>query len=314
MAIRSHTIQLTATLILLPLGALVALGATRISRQAGVAVAAPRQLTLVYQDEPMYSPDGSRILYVDKPEGVGNIFMMDTNPKRPNPVRITRHAMHDDGPVWSPDGKRIAFSATDRATKVTEIFVVDATGGEPRQITHDHVMDIHPAWSPDGRRLLYTSSMESKDQSKLDVLQSYIIDVDGPDAKPRRVPADGPVNSYASWSPDGKRILFRKKTENAQNSEVFLMDSDGTHVVNLTRHPGYDRYPMFSPDAGRIVFESNRPGHSQILLMNADGSDVRVLVDGPGQLSAPRFSPDGKLVIYPRELDGEIKIFTVDVP
>jgi TolB protein len=92
------------------------------------------------------------------------------------------------------------------------------------------------------------------------------------------------------------------------------MDTSGTNLVNLSKDPGYDRYPLFSPDGNRIVFESNRAGHSQLLLMNADGSGVRVLVDGPGQLSAPRFSPDGRRVIYPRDLDGEIKIFEVTLP
>jgi len=271
---------------------------------------APRQISHISHDEPMYAPDGRTILYVDDVDGPANIFVMDTAGR--HVTRLTHHALHDDGPVWSPDGSKIAFSGEDLVTKVVEIYVMRGDGSDIRQLTRDRATNVHPMWSPDSRRLMYSSTVDSPDQKNPQVWETYMIDADGKHR--RRITRDGGVNTYATWSPDGSHILFRKKIDDLRNSEVFLMDTSGTNLVNLSKDPGYDRYPLFSPDGNRIVFESNRAGHSQLLLMNADGSGVRVLVDGPGQLSAPRFSPDGRRVIYPRDLDGEIKIFEVTLP
>jgi Tol biopolymer transport system component len=116
------------------------------------AQAGLQQVTRVSQDEPVYSPDGTRILFVSFADGPGNIFVMDAEGRRI--VRLTQHALSDDGAIWSPDGARIAYSASDRSTGISEIYLMNADGSGGRQLTHDKAFAIHPAWSPDGQRIL----------------------------------------------------------------------------------------------------------------------------------------------------------------
>jgi Tol biopolymer transport system component len=224
--------------------------------------------------------------------------------------RLTNNSLDSDGPVWSPDGTLIAFSGREPGAFM-EIYVMSADGSNLRQLTHDHVQDMHPSWSPDGTRILYTTTRDSLDQKNPTVWGTYTIRLDGSGQTSIFKPEG--VNTYASLSSDGSQLLFRIKTDGGRNSQILVMNVDGTNVRNLTNLPVYDRYPLWSPDGKTIVFESNRAGHSQLYLMNADGSNVRLLVDGPGNFSAPRFSPDGKRIIYPREIKGEIQIFTVEV-
>jgi TolB protein len=271
--------------------------------------AGPKQITHVMQDVPSYSPDGKSIVYVNDDDGPpANIYVMDADGRHPR--RLTKHPQNDDGPIWSPDGSMIAFE-TELREGLAELFVMSADGSNLRQVTHDGALALHPSWSRDGTHLMYTSTRDSKDKKNPEVWETYTIKLDGTDQK--RITSDDGINTYASYSPDGSKILFRKKIDGGKNSEVFVMNADGTNMVNLTRHPAYDRFPCWSPDGKKVVFESNRDGHSQLYVIAADGTNLRLLVDGPGNLSAPRFSPDGRKVIYPREFEGEVKVFTVDV-
>jgi Tol biopolymer transport system component len=72
-----------------------------------------------------------------------------------------------------------------------------------------------------------------------------------------------------------------------------------------------DSYPSWSPDGGRIVFESNRAGSHDIWVMNADGSDVRRLTDHPALDETPVFSPDGERIVFASEREGELDVFSM---
>jgi TolB protein len=200
----------------------------------------------------------------------------------------------------------------DRVSGISEIYLMTADGRSERQLTSDRSFNIHPAWSPDGKRVMYTSTKDSKDRryDKADNWQTYIIPVNGNGQE--RLAVEGPVNTYGSWSPDGTKVLLRRKpSSESRISEIYVMNSNGTGLTNLTHNSAYNRYPAWSPDGKLIAFESNLAGHSQILVMNSNGRETRVLANAPGAFSAPRFSSDGRQLFYACELDGEIKVFCV---
>jgi len=53
-------------------------------------------------------------------------------------------------------------------------------------------------------------------------------------------------NSEPVWSPEGRQIIF--SSERTGNYEIYMMDSNGENLRNLTNHPAPDYQPSwFTP-------------------------------------------------------------------
>ena len=66
----------------------------------------------------------------------------------------------------------------------------------------------------------------------------------------------------------------------------------------MTRDPGVNSSPDFSPDGREISFHSARHGTRDVYVINADGSDERRLTSDEEQSYNPAFSPDGLRIAY----------------
>lgn len=94
----------------------------------------------------------------------------------------------------------------------------------------------------------------------------------------------------------GNRLAFERKEDD--NSDVYVMNPDGTELTRLTDDPGWDGTPAWSPDGTQIAFASERLGSPVIMLMNADGSDQRALTEATYASLMPVWSPDGAQIAF----------------
>ena len=78
------------------------------------------------------------------------------------------------------------------------------------------------------------------------------------------------------------------------------MNADGSGQRRLTRNPGRDFAPVWSPDGRRIAFQSNW----QVYVMNANGSGQRRLTFKGARNFAP-WSPDGQRIAFERRVGRE---------
>ena len=99
-----------------------------------------------------------------------------------------------------------------------------------------------------------------------------------------------------AWSPDGRKLAFVSRRDG--NSEIYVMNADGSGQENLTQHPASDSHPSWSRDGRKLAFVSRRDGNSEIYVMNADGSGLRNVTRTPSDDLGPAWSPDGRAIAF----------------
>ena len=132
----------------------------------------------------------------------------------------------------------------------------------------------------------------------------YIVDVDGD--KLRRLTSGSHLHDfYASWSPDGRRILFERQSSEgggAINVTLHTIRPNGHGLAQIsTGGVGNEpRDPDWSPDGNYIVFFASPEGHTQIYVVRSDGTGLTTITGGTadtgGQYAS--WSPDGEYIVF----------------
>ena len=261
---------------------------------------------------PVPSPDGKRIAFVAETDVNGTIkdreiYMMNIDGS--GLTDLTNNPAIDQEPTWSPDGMRIAFAShRDVDPYSSSIYTMKADGNDVKRIAQN---GSSPAWSPDGKRIAFLSL---RDQ------QIYIVNADGSDLirlTNSPAPGNGTAQGAPVWSPDGKWIAFRSNRDG--NSEIYLMNADGSAQTNLTHNQAYDDFPVWSPDGQSIAFISNRDGRAGLYIIGAPQASASANTGGghvirltKGSAGGPRWSPDGRWIVYVGDSgDGNQDIYLV---
>ena len=248
---------------------------------------------------PVWAPDGSKIAFTRSRVNAGpsDSEIYEVSADGSGERKLTEEG-DNWNPAWSPDGTKIAF-VSNRGNTLGNVYVMNADGGGQTRLTESErfVSNGDPAWSPDGTKIAFTRSREGV------VLKSrlYVMNADGSGVT-MLSDNDG---SDPVWSPDGTKIAFVSRR--GAVGHIYVVTSDGTQEMRLTRTGASNTTPTWSPDGSKIAFvRESGMGGGAFYVMNADGSDARMLAEYPFVAGGLGWTPDSLTIVFSRcyvELD-----------
>lgn len=231
---------------------------------------------------PTWSPTGQWIAYEYwGPEGpLGSIWLV--RPDGSENHFLTKGTQPD----FSPDGKTLAL------VQDGTIVVYDLETREITQLTFKG-HEVYPDWSPDGKQIAY---YDTRDHPPLRLMTAR-----GENKRPL-VPLEYNEGANPQWFPDYKILLERwTKRENRNAIDIFVMDTTGNNLIQLTQSGEMNSIPKVSPDGKRIVWQRKeyRVNEISVWLMNSDGNDKVRLTAG----MEPAWAPDGVHIVFRKRGD-----------
>lgn len=235
---------------------------------------------------PRLSPDGTRVVFASPFNGSYNLFTLKVDEatlkgfpedleqtleamdwlKKLGITQLTWDAGDEFDPTWSPDGKFIAYTA--KVENTLDLYILSSAGGQPVRITQN-LWAANPDWSPDGQKLVFE---DETDGGGSDIAWIPI----GGGSRRKLTGGLGSSERSPVWSPDGTRIAYCGVYD--YQSEIAVMNADGSSVKRLTHDPASDCNPAWSPDGSQIIFVSKRSGFENLYIMDAsDGGNLRQL-------------------------------------
>jgi len=196
-----------------------------------------------------------------------------------NPRNLTDHPGYDAEATISPTGDRIVF--TSMRDGDIELYSMKIDGSDVKRLTNRAGYDGGAFFSWDGKRIVWRAPGANDNVAESDYspllrmglvrpsrLEIWIMDADGSNKK--QITDNGKANFAPFWHPDGKRIIVSSNHHDpaGANFDLFLVDIDSKVLERVTyfertregahRSDDFDGFAMFTGDAKRIVWCSNR--------------------------------------------------------
>jgi Tol biopolymer transport system component len=187
----------------------------------------------------------------------------------------------------------LVFESLDSSNKPSIYrLALNDDSATPVQLQGIEPYSYEPAVSSDGNYIVY-SSLDSSTYN-VDLYLYNLLEENS-----TRLTFSPDVDDMASWSPDNKKIVFRR--EITRGGDIMIYDLEDQSITNLTDVPGVfieDRQPAWSPNGSKIVYSSSESGRMNIWLMSPEGSNKRQLRFTEMYDTEAAWTPDGKKIIY----------------
>lgn len=201
-----------------------------------------------------------------------------------------------------------------------DIFESDYNGNNIKNLTNIMGYDAEASWSPDGKLIAFASNRRaysdklSEEEAALfnknpaALIDIYIMDADGSNVK--RLTHTNSYDGGPFFSPDGKRIVWRRFDTNGRIAEIYTMNIDGSDQKQITNLDAMSWAPFYHPSGEYIVFSTNLHGHRnfELYIVDVDGKQKPVRVtDKEGFDGLPVFTPDGQYITWTSDRTPEKK-------
>lgn len=198
-----------------------------------------------------------------------------------------------NGALFANGGKTVIFHSFMRGDG--NIVEFDLSTGALRNVTTDGRRDRWPSLDPIGERIVFISQ-------RTPPWKVYTVNRDGSDFK--LLTEEEGMHLGASWSPDGRRIVYSLQDLGAESfrADLWTMDANGNHkakVIDGAMWPSWDRF------SGLVYFTTVLPdGNLALGSYDMQAKKRSVIADGALNATGAGVTPDGKHIYVSAEADG----------
>ena len=268
----------------------------------------------------VWSPDGSRIAFVDKRSGDENrqIYLMNNSGGEAR--RWSLHQTSVSSLNWSPDGRYLYFTALEARSgqekkdkknkndvfafennlKQRHLWRIRVADKTEEKITDGDFSVFGYRLSDDGSQIVFTRA-KSRVRDDSDYNEIWLMDADGKNMK--RLTHNRVSEHGAELSPDKKQVLFiswcNEKFEPYYNNNLFIMPSGGGSAQLMMPQMPYEvQQAHWAADGKSIYFVANMGVHSELFRLDIKSGKYKQLTRGRHAIKGWDFLPRQNIHLF----------------
>ncbi len=276
----------------------------------------PKQLTYTIESESniQWTSDGKKIGFLSTRSGSSQIWEVSKDGKKVKQISNLKGDIEIFS--YSPKGDKVYFTMrvkTDSSAQDRYPDLPLSTGRVYTDLMYRH----WDTWWDYTNSHLFVAEYDGK---------SIQNPVDINEGEPYNTPL-APFYDAAeiSWSPDGRKIAYTsrklkgKEEALSTNSDIYIYDLETRKTINLSEGmPGYDRYPVFSPNGKKICWASmSTPGYEsdkeRLIVYDFEKNTRKNLTDDFDQsVSHMNWSEDCKDIYFISGIKATFQIYKIN--
>lgn len=236
----------------------------------------------------------------------------------PDGQRVLFASTHEDPAAREKQEQEIAERETGKKKRYSwdfdehyDLFIYNQPTNHYQRLTTETGYDAEASCSPDGGQIVFASNRSAYEGNMTEhaktlfehdpasMMDIYIMHSDGTGV--RRLTDVLGYDGGPFFSPNGKRICWRRFAENGAIAEVMTMHTDGSDPQQLTRLGAMSWAPFYHPSGEYLIFSTNLHGFAnfELYLVDTAGKSQPVRVTWTDRFDGlPVFTPDGKQLAW----------------
>lgn len=222
---------------------------------------------------PRWSPDGTRIAYMQSTSGRTGLYVHYLSSGRE--ALLGTFEERPGGLTWSPDGNMLAFSM--------------ALKGESEKLVKKPKKPKGAKWA-EPPKVIDRARYRTNASGFQDLAYDHIFTIPADGGTHRQLTTgDFNHNGPLSFTPDGQEILFSANRHEdwelqVREADIFSVNVQSGDLTQLTSLPGTETSPIASPDGRRIAYlgtgnEREPFLPTNVFVMDRNGDNARNLTD-----------------------------------